>query len=175
MFLACSRFIFFLSFLSGALVLGTSLFLEYGSGLSPCLLCYVQRFFLLGFCLTTLTACLRDRGPVGMWCFSVLSLLMALAGAASAFRQVLVQALPPEQLMFCQPELACVWHYLSPREILAMIYRGSEQCAHIQWSVFNLSIPELSLLAFTGLSVLSIVQVVRVIYYQTGSRTDDVK
>ena len=173
MFLACSRFIFFLSFLSGALVMGTSLFLEYGPGLSPCLLCQVQRAFLLGFCLVTLIAYLHDPRRTGMWCYSAVSLVMAFGGAASAFRQVLVQALPPEKLMFCQPELACIWRYLSPREILAMIYRGSEECAHIQWSVFNLSVPELSLLAFIGLSVLSIVQIVRAIYYRRWSRSCD--
>lgn len=173
MFLACSRFIFFLSFLGGALVMGASLFLEYGPGLSPCLLCQVQRGFLLGFCLLTLMAYVHDPGRAGVWGYSVLSVSMALGGAASALRQVLIQALPPEQLMFCQPELACIWHYLSLSEILAMIYRGSEECAHIQWTVFNLSVPELSLLAFTGLSVLSIAQITRAIYYREWPRTCD--
>ena len=51
MFLACSRFIFLLTFLASFLVLSASLYLEYGSGLEPCSLCLVQRFFLTAVCV----------------------------------------------------------------------------------------------------------------------------
>ena len=51
MLLACSRFIFLLALVASAAVLGASLYLEYGPGLSPCLLCLVQRYLLLAFCV----------------------------------------------------------------------------------------------------------------------------
>ncbi|MES2871091.1 MAG: disulfide bond formation protein B [Pseudomonadota bacterium] len=166
MFLACSRFIFFLAFMIGAFVMGASLYLEYGLGLEPCWLCIVQRAFLLGGCVVNLAAYLHVPGRVGMCCYSVAATVLALGGATSALRQVLMQRLPPEQLMFCQPNLSCMWRNLSPSEIFSVIYRGNEACAHIRWTLFDLSIPELSLLAFIGLLVLSSYQIFRSISYR---------
>ena len=164
MFLACSRFIFLLVFLAGALTLGASLFLENGVGLEPCLLCQVQRCFLLGLCLVNLMGYVHGPRRAGMRCYSIASMLFALGGAASALRQVLMQRLAPEQLMFCQPDLARIWRDLSLNEIVSMIYRGNDVCAQISWTVFDLSIPELSLLAFVGLSIPGGFQVIRSIY-----------
>ena len=166
MFLACSRLIFLLVFLAGALTLGASLFLEYGVGLEPCLLCQVQRCFLLGLCLVNLMGYVHGPRRAGMRCYSIASMLFALGGAASALRQVLMQRLAPEQLMFCQPDLARIWRDLSLNEIVSMIYRGNDVCAQISWTVFDLSIPELSLLAFVGLSITGGFQVVSSIYYR---------
>ena len=84
MFLAGSRFIFFLAFAVGALVLGATFYLEYGPGLKPCWLCQVQRFFLLGFCFVNLMAYAHAPKRVGLWCYSLASSLFALGGAASA-------------------------------------------------------------------------------------------
>lgn len=52
--LACSRSLFFLVFIAGALVLGVSYYLEYAVGLQPCGLCLLQRgclALLTGVCL----------------------------------------------------------------------------------------------------------------------------
>ena len=175
MFLASSRFTFFLAFLVGALVMGCALYLEYGSGLKPCSLCQVQRLFLLVFCLVNLMASVQGPQRFGMWCYSTVSSLLALCGAVIALRQMQLQISGPEHLMSCQPDLACVWHDLSPGEFFSMLYRGSEDCAHIHWTVFDLSAPELSLLAFIGLLVLSIFQIIRSIYAEKFPRGCDVK
>ena len=175
MFLAGSRFIFFLAFVVGALVMGSTFYLEYGPGLKPCSLCQVQRFFLLGFCVVNLMAYAHGPKGFGLWCYSLASTLFAFGGAASALRQVWLQQLAPEQLMVCQPELACIWREMSLSEIISMVYRGSEECAHIHWTVFDLSVPELSMLAFTGLLVLSIFQINRSINGNKLPRDCDVK
>ena len=161
MFLACSRFIFLFTFLASVLVMGAAFYLEYGSGLEPCSLCWVQRFFLLAFAAVNLMAYLHSPKRRGVLCYALVSLLFVVGGAASAVRQVSLQRLPPEQLMFCQPDLACMWHTLSIGEWVATLYRGNESCALVSWTVFGLSVAELSLLAFTGLGVLSVVQIVR--------------
>ena len=173
MFLAGSRFIFLLSFLISASVLGGTLYLEYGPGLKPCSLCQVQRFFLLVFCLVNFMAWVHGPQRTGLRCYSIACVLLALGGAASALRQVKLQV-SPEQLMSCQPDLECVWRSMSPGEFLSMIYRGNEECTHIHWSIFDLSVPELSLLAFVGLLVLSIVQIIRSIQAGKLRRSCDV-
>lgn len=158
MFLACSRFIFFVAFLASALVLGATVYLECGLGLTPCLLCLVQRYLMLAFCAVNLIAFVHAPRSVGVRVYSLLALLLALAGLASATMQVLTQRFPPEQLMICQPSLAHLWSNLSLSELFMSVYRGTQACAQIQWTLFDLSIPELSMLAFAGLAVLSLLQ-----------------
>ena len=175
MFMAGSRFIFFLAFAVGALVLGATFYLEYGPGLKPCWLCQVQRFFLLGFCFVNLMAYAHAPKRVGLWCYSLASSLFALGGAASALRQVWLQQLGPDQLVGCPPEVACSWHDMSAWEIISMIYRGSEDCTQIHWTVFDLSIPELSLLAFLVLIALGLFQISRSLNCYKLPRGCDVK
>lgn len=113
MLLACSRFIFLLALVASAAVLGASLYLEYGPGLSPCLLCLVQRYLLLAFGAVNLIAFVHAPRAIGVLVYSMVSMLLALAGLASATCQVLYQRLPAQQLMICQPDLAQLWNNLS--------------------------------------------------------------
>lgn len=166
MFLACSRFMCLLTFLLGALVMGASLFLEYGLGLEPCLLCQIQRYFLLGLCIVNLAAFLHRPSFTGMRAYSIASMVLALGGAGSAVRQVLLQGQAPELLMFCQPDLGAIWLNLPLSEVVSTIYRGSEACVPTHWSIFDLHVAELSLLAFSGLSVLSCYQIIRALSYR---------
>ena len=168
MFLACSRFIFLLAFLLGSLVMGASLFLEYGLGFEPCLLCQIQRYFLLGFCIVNLMAFVQRPRFSGMRVYSIVSTVLALGGTGSALRQVLLQSQAPEQLMFCQPDLGAIWLNLPLSEVVSTIYRGSEACVLTHWSIFDLRLAELSLLAFAGLSVLSGYQIIRVLSYRVS-------
>ena len=171
MFLACSRFMFLMAFFASALVLGASLYLEYGHGLEPCSLCKVQQYFLQAFGLVSLVAYAHGPQQMGSRIYSTLVMLLALGGAASATKQVLSQRLPPEQLMFCQPDLARLWHNLSLGEMLASVYRGTEASAQVHWTLFDLSIPELSLLAFAGLAVLSSFQVMGSFFARSSTIT----
>ena len=173
MFLAGSRFIFLLMFLASSTVLSVSLYLEYGPGLKPCSLCWVQRFFLLAFCIVNLIAYAHASRPKRVMSYSIVSLVLAFAGAMSAVRQVILLRVPPEQLMFCQPDFICMLHNFSLKTALSALFRGSEECVHVSWTVFGLSIPELSLLAFTGLCLLSITQLIRTVVSRMHSAPCD--
>jgi len=159
MFLARSRSLFSLAFLAAALVMGASLYLEHGVGLEPCSLCVVQRLFLAGFCLVSLLGALHGPGRFGRRVYGVLGLLFALAGAATAARQVLLQQVPLEQLMICQPGLHCLMQQVSFFKALLLMFRATAECAQIHWTLFDLSIPEWSLLAFVGMSLMAIYQI----------------
>ncbi|BBP80123.1 disulfide bond formation protein B [Pseudomonas gingeri NCPPB 3146 = LMG 5327] len=160
MFLARSRSLFSLAFLAAALVMGASLYLEYGVGLEPCSLCVMQRLFLGGFCLVSLVGALHGPARIGRWVYGALGLLFVLAGAATAARQVLLQRVPIEELMICQPGLHCLMQQVSPFKALVLMFRATAECAQIHWTLFDLSLPEWSLLAFVGMSILAIYQIV---------------
>ena len=170
MFLACSRVMFLVAFLASALVLYASLYLEFGAGLTPCLLCLMQRYLLQAFCFVNLIAYVHAPRHVGSLAYAFLALLLAATGAASATKQVLSQRFAPEQLMICQPDLAHLWNNLSLSQIFMSVYRDTQACAQIQWTLFDLSIPELSLLAFLGLAMLSLFQLLRSLFFRKRSR-----
>ncbi|NWB91173.1 disulfide bond formation protein B [Pseudomonas agarici] len=160
MFLARSRSLFSLAFLAATLVMGASLYLEYGVGLKPCSLCVMQRLFLGGFCLVSLMGALHGPARIGRWVYGALGLLFVLAGAATAVRQVLLQRVPLEELMICQPGLHCLMQQVSPFKALILMFRATAECAQIHWTLFDLSLPEWSLLAFVGMGILAIYQIV---------------
>jgi disulfide bond formation protein DsbB len=68
-----------------------------------------------------------------------------------------------------QPELAerkagaaeYLFDALPFKDALGLMFRGDGNCAEIQWSLFGISIPGYTLMAFTGLFALCLWQVLR--------------
>ncbi|WP_095109218.1 disulfide bond formation protein B [Pseudomonas sp. Irchel 3E20] len=158
MFLACSRPLFLMTFLAGTLALGASYYLEYVVGLEPCLLCMMQRFFLIVFTLTSLVATLHGakiRGCYGYW---LLNLFSSLAGMVIAWRHVLLQSVDSAQGFTCSNILnSGVWK--APWMcVFRQFFQGDAECAQLTWSLFDLSVPEWSLLFFVAMVLLSVFQ-----------------
>ncbi|WP_460140676.1 disulfide bond formation protein B [Pseudomonas sp. S2_E01] len=163
MSLACSRSLFFMVFVAGALAVGVSYYLEYVVGLQPCAMCVLQRMclaLLTGWCLL---ASVHGPGRLGSFVYWLLAALCSLAGTATAWRQVLLQGNPQEALAICSPSLADLlastpWMYVVP-----LMFNGSADCSHISWTLFDLSVPEWSLLFFVAMSTLAVYQLLRVL------------
>jgi disulfide bond formation protein DsbB len=164
MSLACSRSLFFMAYIAGALALGVSYYLEYAIGLKPCGLCLLQRFslaLLTGICLM---ASVHGPGRFGSFLYWMLGVLCSLAGTVTAWRQVLLQSDPTHQLVTCSPKLAVQYEDLPWLCQVTHMFRGEEECAEISWTLFDLSIPEWSLLLFMAMTVLGIYQVLRLVW-----------
>lgn len=159
--LACSRSLFFLVFIAGALVLGVSYYLEYAVGLQPCGLCLLQRgclALLTGVCLMASVQGPGRFGTVLYWLFGV---LFSLAGTVIAWRQVLLQSDPANQLSTCAPNLSDLFAGSPWMCVVRQMFKGTIDCAQISWTLFDLSIPEWSLLFFISMMTLGIYQLLR--------------
>ncbi|MGJ7513075.1 disulfide bond formation protein B [Pseudomonas baetica] len=164
MSLACTRSLFFTVFVAGALVLGASYYLEYSVGLKPSGLCLLQRFclaLLTGICLT---AAIHGPGRVGSFVYWLLGLLSSLAGTATAWRQVMLQSDPVHQLSACAPNLSELFASAPWIGIVQQIVKGTLDCTPISWTLFDLSIPEWSLLFFAAISTLGVYQLLRPVW-----------
>ncbi|MVV49263.1 disulfide bond formation protein B [Pseudomonas sp. PB120] len=129
MSLACSRSLFFMTFIAGAVALGISYYLEFAVGLKPCGICSLQRVYLtllMGVCLM---ASVHGPGHLGTSLYWLLGLCCSLAGTVTAGRQVLLQ--------------------------------GDPDSAGISWTLFDLSIPEWSLLFFVAMTIQGVYQSLR--------------
>lgn len=149
MSLASSRFLFLMASIAAALALGISTYLEYSVGLTPCSLCVLQRLCLMLFLTNSLVACVHGPGQRGSLFYGVAGLVFATGGMALAWRQVLMQSHSFEPFSDCiaQPKLMDSWWCALHR-----VLDGAVDCANITWTLFDLSIPEWSLLFFLAVS-----------------------
>ncbi|AYF51603.1 disulfide bond formation protein B [Pseudomonas sp. 13B_2.1_Bac1] len=166
MSLAPSRSLFFLAFLAGGLTLGASFYLEFGASLRPCFLCQLQRVFLAAFTLINLAAALYSPKRSAIYLYGLASMGCALLGAITAVRQVLLQNAAPDQAGDCWPSLQYMIENLSLWQALQSAVKGTVDCVDINWTLFDLSLPEWSLLFFLGMLILGATQFSRLISSQ---------
>ena len=166
MSLAPSRSLFFLAFLAGALTLGASFYLEFGASLRPCFLCQMQRGFLAVFTLINLLAAIHSPKRSAIYLYGVASMGCALLGAITAVRQVLLQNAAPDQAADCWPSLHYMIENLSVWQALQLTVKGTVDCVEINWTLFDLSLPEWSLLFFVGMLILGVMQFSRLFLSQ---------
>ena len=156
MHLARTRSLFFLAFFACASGVVAAFYLEHVAAGAPCPLCFIQRALLLACSGICLVAALHKPGRSGWRVYSGVLLGVALAGAAIAARQVWLQDSPPEDLTSC---VANLQHLLDTQPYLKVVYLilvGAAGCAEITWSLFGISVPEWSLLAFSGISLFAL-------------------
>ena len=158
MSLAPSRSLFFLAFLAGALTLGASFYLEFGVSLRPCFLCQMQRGFLAAFTLINLVAAIHNPRRLVSCLHGLAGMVFALLGAITAVRQVLLQNAAPDQAADCWPSLHYMIENLSVWQALQLTVKGTVDCMDISWTLFDLSLPEWSLLFFVGMLILGAIQ-----------------
>ncbi|QHD09744.1 disulfide bond formation protein B [Pseudomonas sp. R76] len=158
MSLAPSRSLFLLAFMAGALTLGASFYLEYGALLRPCFLCQVQRIFLAIFTLLNLVAVFHSPKRSMVYFYGLASMGCALLGAITAVRQVLLQSVAPEQAANCWPSLQYMIENLSLWQALQSTVKGTVDCVELNWTLFDLSLPEWSLLFFVAMLILGVMQ-----------------
>lgn len=142
-----------LALISAACVamLAFGMYLQYGVGLEPCPMCIVQRYALIGVAVFTALGSLRkSRGWLLSW--SVLALLMAGFGAFVAARQSWLQWYPPEFATCGRDFYGMIESYPISRAV-PMIFRGSGDCAAVDWTFLGGSIANWSFLCFVGMAV----------------------
>lgn len=143
-------------FLCGALLCAAlsavALYFQYVMDLEPCPLCIVQRALVIALALLMGVAAVHDPGGAGRRIYGALILLLAAPGAGVAGRHVYLQNLPPDQVPECGPGLDYILRTFPPGEALALVFRGSGECAEVQWTFLGLTIPGWTLVVFAGLA-----------------------
>lgn len=125
-------------------LLATSAHFQWVMGLEPCPLCLVQRYVMLLIAIIFLLgAVYRGQRFIGLHAF--VTLLIASFGGTVSGRQVWLQHLPADQVPACGPDLAYMFQHLPFWHAIQMLFQGTADCGEVQWTFFNLSIPEWTL------------------------------
>lgn len=155
MHLVRTRVLFFLASIACAISVGAAVCLQFTYGLTPCLFCQWQRVLLVVCGLICLVAALHGPKGAGWPRYAAGLLVMALSGAGVAGAHIGLQTSTPEQLGLLTTRLEHAFDLLLPalrEHLIAELVR----CAEINWSLFGISLPEWSLLAFVGLILLAL-------------------
>lgn len=123
-------------------------YFQFVVGLEPCPLCIFQRMLVMVAGLFFLLGALHNPRAGGRRVYGFLVTLSATLGALISGRHVWLQNLPEDQVPSCGPGLNFILDNFPLTQALDMILRGSGECAEVQWTLFGLSIPAWTLLAF---------------------------
>lgn len=154
--LARTRSLFFLTFIACASIIGTVVYLQRAFGLTPCVLCIWQRWGFLLCAAMSLAAALHAPGTTGSRRYGVLLLLLASSGATLAGAQVWLQTATADELIPVIATIERVLDFLFLGDLVDRLRLDASLCAEINWSLFGISLPEWSLLAFVGLALLAL-------------------
>ena len=148
-----ARLLCWLIVLASAALIGVALFMQYAMGLEPCYLCIVQRGFIIFTGLIALVALVHRPGLWGHRIYGACTMLSALAGGGFSMRQLWLQSLPEHLVPACGPPASYLFDTFPLMEVIPLLLRGDGNCAEVQWSLFGISIPGYTLIAFFGLAL----------------------
>ena len=129
-------------------LLSYAIYIEKTEYLDACSLCLTQRFFyaVVAFAAFLGLFMISNRGWQAM--SSIVYMLGATGGIATAGRQVWLQHLPKEEVPECGLGLM-FWLENKPfLETIKLLFQGDGNCATVDWTRFGFSMAEWSLLFF---------------------------
>ncbi|SNR98080.1 Thiol:disulfide interchange protein DsbB [Methylobacillus rhizosphaerae] len=147
---------YFLGFIASFGLVGLALFLQQKYNLEPCPLCISQRIAFMALGVLFLLAALHNPCNLGRKVYGLLQLLVAATGVGIAARHVWIQANPDKVMAECGAGFDYIMESFPLKKALDLIFKGTGECSAIDWTLFGLTIPQLSLIAFAGLGVFAI-------------------
>ncbi len=144
--------------LACAALLGVGYYLQFHDGLEPCPMCILQRVCYMAVVALATVAALHGPARFGQRVYSALLALPVLIGLGVAARQTWLQHLPADQVPECGPGLAFMLEMHAPFEVLKRTLRGTGDCAKVDWTFLGFSIAEWSVVCFTTLFVVLVLQ-----------------
>ena len=153
------RRLFALISLGCAGLLAFGLYLQHVVGLEPCPMCIVQRYAMVLVALVAgLAATRSSRGA--LLTSSLALLLIAGFGGFVAARQSWLQWYPPEVLS-CGRDLYGMIENFPLQRVIPMVFKGSGDCAAVDWTFLGGSIANWSFLCFCAIALAALLIALR--------------
>ncbi len=132
------------------------LYIQIKHNLEPCPLCISQRIAFMALGLIFFIAAVHN--PVGLWrkVHAALQFIAAAAGAGIALRHIWIQSHADEVMAECGAGFDYIFERFPFRKAVELVFKGTGECSAIDWTMLGLTIPQLSLIAFTGLGLYAV-------------------
>ncbi|PPC83027.1 MAG: disulfide bond formation protein B [Methylotenera sp.] len=144
---------YFIGFLKCFGLVGLALWIQTRYSLEPCPLCISQRIVFMSLGVLFLVAAIVPR------CLklqSILQVLTAIGGAGVAVRHWWIQAHKEEMIADCGVGFDYMFENFPLEKALTLVFKGTGDCAAIDWTFIGLTIPQMSLIAFIGFGAYAI-------------------
>jgi disulfide bond formation protein DsbB len=147
---------YFLGSIASFGLVGFALYIQQKHGLEPCPLCISQRVAFMALGVVFLVAALHNPGQIGRRVYGVLQFVAAAVGAGIAARHIWIQANPDKVMSECGVGFDYLFESFPMQRALQLIFQGTGECSTIDWTWLGMTIPQLSLLAFSLLGLYAI-------------------
>lgn len=143
--------------------IGYALYVQYHMLMMPCPLCIFQRVAIICAGVFFLVAALHNpKSAKTQWLYSSLAGLAALIGALIAGRHVAIQLMPADQAPLCNSlGLDYMLDAMPLTAVIKTVFKGSGECAKIDWTLLGLSMPMWTFGMFIFLIALAILPLLK--------------
>ena len=124
--------------------------------LEPCPLCITQRMFFMGLGVLFLIGAFIKPASLLQKIFTFLQVVTALGGAGWAIRHWYLQAHKGEIIADCGVGYDYMWDNFPLKKMFTLIFKGTGDCAAIDWTFLGLTLPQLALITFLGFGAYAI-------------------
>ncbi|MES2499780.1 MAG: disulfide bond formation protein B [Pseudomonadota bacterium] len=129
--------------------------------LEPCPLCITQRMVFMGLGVLFLIAAFIPPANILKKIFAVLQVLTSLGGAGVAIRHWYLQANRESMIADCGVGFDYMFENFPLQKAFKLLFRGTGDCAAIDWTFLGLTLPQLGLISFLGFAAYAIYLVTR--------------
>lgn len=147
---------YLLGFLASFGLVALALAIQIQYKLEPCPLCISQRIVFMGLGLGFLLAALHNPANWGRNVYALLHVLTAIGGAGVAIRHWYLQSHKDEIVADCGVGFDYMFENFPLKKAFTLVFRGTGDCASIDWKLFGLTLPQLALIAFISLGIYAI-------------------
>ena len=124
--------------------------------LEPCPLCITQRMFFMGLGVLFLIGAFVKPASILQKIFTLLQVATALGGAGWAIRHWYLQAHKGEIIADCGVGFDYMFENFPLKKMFTLIFKGTGDCAAIDWTFLGLTLPQLALITFIGFAVYAV-------------------
>lgn len=150
------RSAYFVGFVVSFGLVGLALWIQTQYLLEPCPLCISQRIVFMALGGLFLLAGIINPKPLGRLLFALLQVGTALGGAGVAVRHWWLQAHKESMIADCGVGFDYMFENFPLQKALSLVFKGTGDCAAIDWTLLGLTLPQLALIAFIGLAAFAI-------------------
>lgn len=149
-----TRLAYWLGFVVSFALVALALVIQTRYQLEPCPLCISQRIVFMVIGVLFLAAAIQNSSKVFfVKVYAFLQILAALGGAGVAIRHWWLQVHKDEMLVDCGVGFDYMFENFPLRKALTLVFKGTGDCAAIDWTFLGFSIPQLALISFVGFVV----------------------
>ena len=145
-----------LGFIASVGLVAFALYIQQKHNLEPCPLCISQRIVYLVLGLLFLLAALHNPRAAGRKVYGLLHVAAAGTGVVIAARHMWIQANPDKVMAECGAGFDYLFESFPMKKAMELVFKGTGECSAIDWTLFGLTIPQLSLIAFSALGIYAV-------------------